>query len=387
MTDDPEKVNAAADETASAATGSQPAEPNRVSVSQLRLDPNNPRLPENVQGSSQPALLSYLEENDALGELAGSFLANGFFLNEPLVVLPADGEGIRTVVEGNRRLATLKILLQHEDALEAALAFDIDTEANADRLAGLEAVPVFEIAAPESLRAYLGYRHISGIRRWGAEAKARFIAAAVDREAASETPAPFMAVAKLLGSTTHAVRSSYVAIQVLRFARDEHGLDVRTLLSERFGVWLRLLGTANVPAAIGLDKTAKLYDEVQASIAAIDLARLREVVGDLTPTGGKAVLSDSRDVTRYSDVIADERAYATLRRYNDLELAAQVVQGASLKRRIDRLSRSCEILISEARHLEVDQGVVDASRELTSLADSLGAVLERALSRSERSSR
>lgn len=84
----------------------------------LDLDPNNPRLPElaldggDGEGLSEQArILRFLYENDVLEELMESYIANGFFESEPLIVLP-EVAGRRVVVEGNRRLAALMILLQ-----------------------------------------------------------------------------------------------------------------------------------------------------------------------------------------------------------------------------------------------------------------------------------
>ena len=44
-----------------------------------------------------------------LEEIAQSFMDHGFFRNEPLIVTRVNGQGY-TVIEGNRRLATLKVL-------------------------------------------------------------------------------------------------------------------------------------------------------------------------------------------------------------------------------------------------------------------------------------
>jgi hypothetical protein len=77
-------------------------------VTDLHLDPKNPRLPEDLS-KSEPGLLKYFYDNGVLEELAQSFLDNGFFEQEPLSVLARKPSGF-TVVEGNRRLATLMIL-------------------------------------------------------------------------------------------------------------------------------------------------------------------------------------------------------------------------------------------------------------------------------------
>src|SRR4051812_23214092 len=78
---------------------------NRLPVSALRLDPLNPRLPEEVQGTGQTELANYIcEAYDALS-VAWSIAEHGFFESEPLIAVP-DGD-LYVVVEGNRRLTAL----------------------------------------------------------------------------------------------------------------------------------------------------------------------------------------------------------------------------------------------------------------------------------------
>src|SRR5947209_8267530 len=78
---------------------------NRLPVSALRLDPMNPRLPEEVQGSGQLELAQYIcAVYDSLS-VAWSIAEHGFFESEPLIAVPEDD--FYVVVEGNRRLTAL----------------------------------------------------------------------------------------------------------------------------------------------------------------------------------------------------------------------------------------------------------------------------------------
>src|SRR4051794_1303207 len=86
-----------------------PPERRDIAIEELILDAQNPRLPEELQGGAQGPVLRYLADNGAIGELVRSMADNGYFEHEPLIVTPADSKYI--VLEGNRRLAALKILL------------------------------------------------------------------------------------------------------------------------------------------------------------------------------------------------------------------------------------------------------------------------------------
>src|SRR5690349_17521845 len=102
-----------------------------IAIGRLHLVPANPRLPEEVQGSKEDDLLQHLYTHFDLEEIAAPMAQNGYFDEEPLVAVPihlskklqpAPGEPTSaeylafldkaefTVVEGNRRLATARIL-------------------------------------------------------------------------------------------------------------------------------------------------------------------------------------------------------------------------------------------------------------------------------------
>src|SRR6266576_2803203 len=95
-------------------------ESHQILVSELMLDDQNPRLPEDLHGKKQRTLLEYLYETANLTELAQSFVDNDFFRHEPLIVLKPQ-RGHRLVVEGNRRLVALLILL--EEPVAEGLSF------------------------------------------------------------------------------------------------------------------------------------------------------------------------------------------------------------------------------------------------------------------------
>ena len=85
-----------------------------VPVDRLRLDPENPRLPEDsdeLDRSSQESIARYMDTAYEVEELGVSIAERGFQATEPLWITPSlEDEGAFTVVEGNRRLAALMFL-------------------------------------------------------------------------------------------------------------------------------------------------------------------------------------------------------------------------------------------------------------------------------------
>jgi hypothetical protein len=83
----------------------------KIAVTSLKLDTENARLPESESGKdlTQPQIINYLVENEKVFELAKAIATQGYFLNEEPIVCKEDGKFV--VLEGNRRVAACKILL------------------------------------------------------------------------------------------------------------------------------------------------------------------------------------------------------------------------------------------------------------------------------------
>lgn len=345
-----------------------------VPVEQLQLDADNPRLPDDVRGGDQSAILTYLDKATVLDEIAQSMVENGFFSHEPMLVLN-NGNGSWTVLEGNRRLATLMILLQLPIAEEAELEFDLGLEVEPeDWRERLQAIPCFEVPTREAVRSFLGFRHIGGMKPWSAQAKARYVYEEVRnaREAGSENP--FLDVARRVGSNSQGVRNSVYAYMILLKGREDAGLDIRYVMDNRFGVWQRALNSKPLRSFLGLGWPKRL-DEVEGALADLNTEHLQEVLTDMTPNGGTALLADSRDVTVYGQALENPQAYSAMRRYKNLDVARQIVEEAALPDRIRRavtMIEAIQELVTRSDNLERE--VVDASDELVHVSRALHSV-------------
>ena len=282
-----------------------------------------------------------------------------------------------TVVEGNRRLAALKIL---HGAPEAGNLHFPGIEPSPEQIERLGEVPCFFISNRDEIHAYIGFRHIGGLKTWPPEAKARFLFPEVRKLVDAGAADPFRELGRRFGSNTQAVRNPYLAIRILLYARDEFGLDVTYVQKRRFGVWLRCMNSADIRTYIGLGP-ARTYREIEEALGRIDRDRLAEVLGDLQSKGGRAqaVLGDSRDVTTYGRALADKRARATLRATGDLSLARQVVDELELEPRAQRLVKSLELFLetlSRAETADFSNGLLQATEELSRLSRSSRAIVK-----------
>ena len=60
--------------------------PDELPISQLRLDPLNPRLPQSYQGAPEETLLKWIVETYNALEVARSIALHGYFPSEPLIL-------------------------------------------------------------------------------------------------------------------------------------------------------------------------------------------------------------------------------------------------------------------------------------------------------------
>ena len=347
-------------------TDIRPPDIQYLPADELRLDAENPRLPERVRGKPQSEILRFLRENGVLEEIAQSYMDHGFFRNEPLIVTRENAQSY-TVIEGNRRLATLKVLRGAPEADDLNLL----VESSPDRIEQLAEVPCFVVSSRDEIRAYVGFRHIGGIKTWDPEAKARYVLGEVTELATQGSPDPFRQLGRRIGSNTQGVRNSYLAIRILLHAREELGLDVSDLQDNRFGVWLRCMNSADIRRHIGLGQE-RTYGEIENAVQRIDGQRLAEVVGDLmSGPGRRSVLGDSRNVTTYGRVLASEHAHKTLRQTNDLSLARKIVEDLDTTTRAWRLVDEVKLLMDAIPAAEITDSLLLATEQLHQAARSV----------------
>ena len=190
-----------------------------MKVSSLAFDLRNPRLAEYDLTDSAPEaeLVRVLWDTMDVRELVLSIAASGFFRHEPLIVA-REGEK-NVVIEGNRRLAAVKLLRDPELAKE--LTVSVPALAAADA-AALETLPTVR-GTRESMWRYLGFKHVNGPAKWSSYAKSRYVA-----EVHREFGVSLDDIAKQIGDTHKTVQRLYRSLMVIEqaermklFSRDD----------------------------------------------------------------------------------------------------------------------------------------------------------------------
>lgn len=345
-------------------------------IAELLLDDENPRLPLDVEVTDQYALIRFFDARYNLDELAESMVEEGFFVEEPLLTVPhPDGEH-RVVVEGNRRLATLKLLLD-ADARAAVDRIDYWNEL-AERAVAIEdqldPVPTFEYDEKTELLAYLGFRHVTGVVQWTAEAKARYI---VDHVARTSS---FAETARTMGSRQDAVRRQFVAYCALQQAA-QHGQLVDQAF-RFFGVFYRAVQSPTIRRYMRLREPNEVAEQETTPVEQGQEERVAQISSWLFGVPGtdeRAVIKDSRQITALGRVLANAEATAVLVEARDFALAVEVAGGdrTSIETALTQARSALIKARGQAFEFEGDAEIIERARGVERvLADILATLGE-----------
>jgi hypothetical protein len=311
-----------------------------IKIEKLFLDKDNPRLPENVQGQKEAELLKALYKGFNLDELIDSMRQNGYFDEEPLVVIPQDvpsklskadvpsGEFMKfinsdtttfTVVEGNRRVAAAKILI--DPNLRSQLNIKQWQDVLPAIIDDLKLLPAIVYPKRSDVAPYMGVRHIVGIQKWDSYAKARYVAKLIDQgKTISE-------VETQIADSQGSVRKNYISYRLLQQAKDEFDYDT-TAAEDDFSLLILAIGQGKIKRYLGLPTSIKETD-TKAPIPKENIDNLKNFMSWLFgDERNKPVIKESRDITSYlSHVVESPEALKYLERTRNLLEAYDLSDG------------------------------------------------------------
>lgn len=217
----------------------------------LFLDPLNPRLGRSHTGPNvtQEEVLDLMKDW-TLDELAVSFLESGYWPQEALLVVEEKlyGQERLVVVEGNRRLAALKLLKAAFDGQPTSPKWADIVRGARQPTKLFTHIPYILIDSRKDIEAFLGFRHVTGIAEWHPAEKAAYIAKLIDERGMS-----YEEVMRKIGSKTPAVRQNYISYRLL--LQIEENVDDVPLekVEDRFSVMYLTLRTSGVQKYLHID--------------------------------------------------------------------------------------------------------------------------------------
>ena len=149
-----------------------------INVTSLYLDSRNPRIPHVAGDTKQRDLAAQLIEHDKVYELAKDIAEQGYFPTEVLIGVEEGGR--KVILEGNRRLAALKLLLSPEfapskyqkrfQALHARVAPETISKVRV----------VFAPSRDEAAPIIVKRHTVTGVKRWERSQQAQYLREFVD---------------------------------------------------------------------------------------------------------------------------------------------------------------------------------------------------------------
>ena len=316
-----------------------------ISVDQLLLDDMNPRLSSISETSSQNELVQVLWDEMAVSEVALSVAANGYFEEEPLFVVPKRSGAtsketqMYVVVEGNRRLAAVK-LLRNEDLRRAVKATDLPRISAAERKK-LDLLPVSIYPDKRSLWEYFGFRHVNGPKEWDSFSKASYIA-----EVRRKYKIPLDEIARKIGDQHSTVTRIYRGYLLLEQAEAMTDFKREDRIANRF--YFSHLYTAadqkEYQDFLGIDPVRSLKDK---PVPKSKLANLRELMvwlfGSKSDNKSPVVEKQNPHLNYLREVLRNKQALYALRSGISLQRAHEISLG-DIRRFQDALVRAKDAL-------------------------------------------
>jgi hypothetical protein len=322
-----------------------------VSIDELNLDSKNPRLGRQIIAKhlNQTELLEVMRAW-RLDELALSFLENGqFWAQEALVCVkePLDRRQRLVVVDGNRRLGALRYL-------RAALKGKPPDRQGADMVRGktvpdslFNKVPYLLADDRDSVREFLGFRHVTGIEEWRPAEKAEFIAQMVDSGMSYDD------VRKKIGSSADVVGQNYIAHRMLLQIQDLQTIPSKSF-EDRFSVMYLSLRTNGVRTYLHIDITASPA-EARRPVPQKHLNALKNF--GLWLFGNdehEPLFTDSRQVDRFGKILESKQALEYLKHSHNpkFEAAFRISGGdeSEIIQLVEDASMNLELVLERAHH-------------------------------------
>lgn len=285
---------------------------------QLHFDYKNPRLVEYqiTAKTKEEDIINILWDAMAVNEIVMSILAHGFFENEAMYAVEEYGHMV--VVEGNRRLAAVKAILnpglinnsgmnKYKSKITSGLCKQLEND-----------LPVIVLKDREEAWRYIGFKHVNGAAKWGSYAKAQYIASVHNDFGISLED-----IAEQIGDANKTVIKLYQGLMILQQADRETDFKIDDVYFKRlfFSHIYTALGYEGYQEFLGI----KNLDSMPFSVPQQNLKELEEVMlwlygsqsRDLKPV----IESQNPDLKRLNNVLQKRESLEALRSKNDLNIA------------------------------------------------------------------
>lgn len=307
----------------------------KVSVEYLALDRENPRLVGSDHRVSDEKIIAQLYRGEELRELLQSISANGYLDIEPLIVMFDQATNKLTVLEGNRRLAAIRLFREPELIEQISRTERLRIllpEISADHRQTLNEVSVYRVPDRESARSFIGFKHINGAAKWESYAKAKFAA-----EWFRSGGVTLEQISEKIGDRHDTIKRMVAAFYVLEQAEKTGKFTPADRKSVKFNFshLYTALSRTNYMNFLGLGNAWSRNDPTPEPVDADNLDHLREVLvwiyGSKEDDKEPVVLSQNPDIKRLGEALTSAEGLHVLRSNGSLEEAHSSTRSADEK--------------------------------------------------------
>lgn len=355
-----------------------------VNIDDLHFDRFNPRLPEDMERGDEEQVLAWMLRHGDIVDLMASIGATGYSSAEAVLAIPHESGGDQyEVIEGNRRLAAVKLLAAPE---KAELRKKLVAETSDDAVERPESIPVLVYDRREDILTYLGYRHITGVKAWGAQEKAKYLRQLYRHyeHLGMEEEKVFQTISQVVATKPYYAKKTLTTLALAEEAKEYAYWDMDRI--EPDDVKFSVLGTAlsynPIVEHIGLK------DVTDWRLSKYNTNGLKDLFCWLfqSDSEGNSRVRESRELPKLAKVVANEEALQAFRAGHTLEHAAELTDEADevFRKFVVAALQKLEVAQSQAKRMQAPQeSDVQTMRDIWRTARAIGVVLSERLSGSD----
>lgn len=329
-----------------------------IPLDKIELDQENPRLGDEHLKAPQFDLISSLYGEFDLEEIALSMAENGYFDEEPIIVVPKnlpkkfklfssfksitdlqnelqdllENTDLKfIVVEGNRRISTAKILTDNElrKKLKIRTQF-FPSPKNEAVLTDLLSIPSIVYENREVISPYLGVRHIIGPSKWDAFPTALYITKQIElqKKKGLTINQAIEVIQRKTGDRSDKIKKQFLYYKIYKEAEDGLDIDPQNV-KRRFS----LLEVAMRSPSIREYIDAKNYNEIDFKDKVVSTKKYDKFQNVMTWIFGNGkgidpIITDSRKISSdLAKVLSHPEARKHLEKTSNLEDAYELSDG------------------------------------------------------------
>lgn len=351
----------------------------KIPVEELQLDHQNLRLITQSVDATDEAIIAQLYRSAELEELLQSISSNGYLDIEPLIAIQETGNNKFIVLEGNRRLAALRLLrepkLVEKIRKTEKLAIKLPT-VNESLRHTLDEVSVYCVDSRKAARAFIGFKHVNGPAKWDSYAKARFAAEWYKQPGEGD----LSKIAKAIGDGHETIKRMVSAIYVLDQAKENKLFDIEDRFTPKlnFSHLYTALSRAPYMKYLGLDSRWGRYDPEPDPVSSDKLDNLKQLL--LWIYGSKqdhirpVVQTQNPDIKRLGEVLENAEGLHILETSGNLDRAHVATEPVD-KRFIDSLLSARSAINDTAASLRAydgqDSSLLDVAADVKETAETV----------------